>query len=274
GLRLPLYRWHTPLFRGRLALLRGRFEEADRLFQQALAGGQRARSDNATRLCLGNLLPLRLEQGRLEELEAPIKGLADPFPVVAAWRCALARICVELGRESEARRELEALAADDFAGLPRDYSLLLSLACLAQVCAGLADGHRAAVLYGRLLPYAGRNVADNGWGSVSRYLGLLATCMARREEAQAHFEAPLGFTGRMGPLPGAARTRYEYAAMLLTCPRPGERERALELLSRALDAAGELGMTRLAQQARALKAAELRHAGAPDYPGGLSAREV
>ena len=45
---------------------------------------------------------------------------ADRLPAMRRWRCGLALVLAELGREDEARRELEHLAADDFDDLPRD----------------------------------------------------------------------------------------------------------------------------------------------------------
>jgi hypothetical protein len=53
-----------------------------------------------------------------------------------------------------------------------------------------------------------------------------------------------------------ARTRYEYAHMLLARGQPADRHRALGLLERALASAGSLGMAAVAEQAKALQAAQ------------------
>ena len=53
-----------------------------------------------------------------------------------------------------------------------------------------------------------------------------------------------------------ARTRYEYARMLLARGQPADRHRALGLLERALASAGSLGMAAVAEQAKALQAAQ------------------
>jgi hypothetical protein len=50
-----------------------------------------------------------------------------------------------------------------------------------------------------------------------------------------------------------ARTRYDFADMLVKRDSPGDRERSLALLDQALSAAEEIGMTRLSEQALALK---------------------
>src|SRR5262249_50176249 len=56
-----------------------------------------------------------------------------------------------------------------------------------------------------------------------------------------------------GARPWAARTRQEYAEMLLTRNRPGDREKALALLARALEAAQEMGQKSVVEKALAAK---------------------
>lgn len=256
-LRQPRRLWHMPLFRTMRALMEGRFEEAERLALQALATGQRIQSQTAVNFFGVQMFSLRKEQGRLQELEAAVKDFVQQYPTVPAWRCALASLYSELGREAEAQSEFEYLAANDFADLPRDNSWLIGVTLLSEVCAFLADSRRAATLYTLLLPYTGRNVVVGDAaacnGSVSRDLGLLVATMARWEEAARHFEDALGMNAKMGARPFVVRTQYEYADMLLARGQPGDRERALELLDLALDTAQKLGMRSLAEKAMALK---------------------
>jgi DNA-binding NarL/FixJ family response regulator len=68
--------------------------------------------------------------------------------------------------------------------------------------------------------------------------------------------------------PLLARTRYEYAEVLLAHGGPCERARARELLDRALDAARELGMAGLAERTEGLRQA----AGSIQRPAAPSAR--
>ena len=56
----------------------------------------------------------------------------------------------------------------------------------------------------------------------------------------------------MGARPWAARTSCEWAETLLLRDGPGDRERAAELLAKALDTAGQLGMTPLLERAATL----------------------
>ena len=256
-LRQPWYLWWIGWWRAMRALLEGRFEEAERLARQALAIGQRVQEQNALQIFAVQLFLLRREQGRLKELEAVVKAFVEQGPAVPAWRCALAYAHSELSWEQEARSEFERLAVNNFGDLPKDGLWLIALALLSEVCAVLRDVRRAQTLFDLLLPYAGRNIVVGNSvgcaGSASHYLGHLAATMSRWEDAEAHFEAALQFNARMGARPWLAHTQHEYAEMLLARGRPGDREKALELLDRASDTAQELGMKSLIEKVLALK---------------------
>ncbi|MEE9284704.1 MAG: adenylate/guanylate cyclase domain-containing protein, partial [Dehalococcoidia bacterium] len=255
-MRQPFYLWYTPQFQAMRALMDGRFEEAERLARQALVTGQRVREQDADMRFEIQMMVLRRDCGGLEESEATVKRFVAKYSELRAWRCLLAEFYSELGRQGEARAEFERLAADDFADLPRDAVWLAAVAALTQVCAVLADTGRAATLYDLLLPYAGRNIVEGSvacYGSASRYLGLLAATMERWEEAERHFEDALAMNARMGARPFVAHTQHEYVGMLLHRDEPGDREKALELVTQALDTAQELGMKPLVERALALK---------------------
>ena len=59
----------------------------------------------------------------------------------------LASVYAELDRRRDARRELEALARNSFADLPRDWLWLGSIAILSEVVAFLDDARRSELLY-------------------------------------------------------------------------------------------------------------------------------
>ncbi len=255
-LRQPLYLWWTAQFRAMRGLLDGRFEEGEQFAQQALVIGQRVQPETAVQQFGLHMLALRREQGRLQEIEGQLKSFVERYPAVPGWRCALAYVYSELGRESEARAELERLAVNDFADVPRDIVWLPAMAVVSESCAFLRDADRAATLYSLLLPYAGRTVTAGSLlciGSASRHLGLLAATMSRWEEAERHFEEALEMNAKMGAKPWLAHTQHEYAGMLVGRDQPGDREKALKLLAQALDTAQELGMKALVERALALK---------------------
>src|SRR5215469_10749791 len=195
------------------------------------------------------------------------------FPSLALPRCGLADLYAREGIQSKARQEFERLAVDDFAAIPRDWNWIFGLATLSGVCAFLRDERRGAILYELLRPYAGRNVTigwgDVSYGSVDYYLGRLAVLMGRLDEAESHFVLALRFNERMGARPLVAHTQFEYGLALLARAWDRDRERALQLLRRALDTALELGMKGLEGRARALIAETLK----PDGPTGVPTAE-
>jgi len=256
-LRQPLAQWEARRFRAMQALFDGRFEDAERLALEALAIGQSVEEPDAMAVFGVQLAIVRLEQGRLAELETALRGFVEEFSESPVWRAALALLVLELGGREEARAEFERLAVDDFAGLPRNFAWLAGVAMLAQVCAALDDAERAAVLIDMLSPFAGRNVvtADRqSWGSAAYYLGLLARTTGDLDEAERWFEQAVDDNARMGARPWLAHTRCDYGALLLARGRRGDEQRGRALAEAALEVAHELGMTRLVEKAGAILA--------------------
>src|SRR5207302_3498011 len=94
---------------------------------QAVALGQERENSNAAQLFGAQLMLLRREQGRLEELVDLVKGLTERFPTAPSWQCGLAWVCAGAGREAEAREVIERLGHAGFADLPRDYLWSISV---------------------------------------------------------------------------------------------------------------------------------------------------
>jgi hypothetical protein len=260
-LRQPHYRWQAGVLRAMRATLDGRHTEAERLAEDTLAIGTRSENPDAMQFYSVQILVLRWQQGRLDELAEPVRFMAAQFPAIPAWRAALALIYVESDREAEARPEFEILARDDFRLIPRDANLLVSATLLAQVCVRLGDRSRADILSALLEPYAGRVVvvgnAAGCFGAIAHYLGALAATCNRPDAACRYFEDALQQHAAMGARPCLALTQYEYARHLLTTRDPAARARATELLEHARRAASELGMRRLATRvADACRSAE------------------
>ncbi|MGH2987733.1 MAG: protein kinase domain-containing protein [Solirubrobacterales bacterium] len=262
-LRQPQFLWHIPLLRGMRALIDGRFDDAEALASEALAGGERAQEPVSAMFYAIQDSQLRRLRRRPEDVRRlerslPVLGdLAERYPAIPAWRCSLAATHAELGNRGEARAVFEALAANGFADLPRDTQWTISLALLAETAAFLGDVPRAERLYQLLLQndglviIAGRAAVSQG--PVSRVLGVVAAAAGRAREAERHFTEALELGERMGDRPMCARTRFHLAELLLDRDHPGDRERALELLASALDAAQEIGMVGLTEQALAAR---------------------
>lgn len=251
-LRQPSLHWIVLWHRVTQAMLEGRFEEGERLAFEAFHLGTRIGREDALQTLVAQTFRLRDEQGRIGEVEGNLRAAVKLFPHVPAWRCALAYVSTCQGRLDEARGELDSLAANNFIALEREPAgWIVSATFLALVCAALDDGLHAGVLYRLLLPHAQRNVLVGAgldcYGSVSRYLGLLAATQRRWEAAERHFADALAMNERLGARPWLAWTQYDYAAMLLRRDkgRGAEAERATAMLNRAGSTATELGMTKL-----------------------------
>jgi DNA-binding CsgD family transcriptional regulator/tetratricopeptide (TPR) repeat protein len=213
---------------------------------------------------------VRREQGRLAELAPVIRILAADPPREGPWRPGLVSVLVELGMETEARRELARVVADGLEPF-RESLWLATLAYLTDACAALGDEATAALVYPELEPYAGANVMIGHlvscYGSADRYLGMLARTLGEWDRAEAHLERAMELNRRMGAVTWLAHTAYEYAC-LLRARDGGDRKRAAALLSEAATLAERIGMAALLARIRALGTA------APAGPDGLSSREV
>jgi len=222
----------------------GEFEAAEESVQHAFEL-RHARGPAALAAFELQRFMLRREQGGLADIGPELDRAAGAYPNRPVLRCAVADLFAELDQPDEAGRRLALLAAGGFGGLPVDGDWLLSAALLARASARVGDRGTAAGLYGRLLPYADRNVIGEGdlsLGAVSGYLGLLAGTLEQDEDAADHFAHALEFNARIGAKPWLAHAEDDYARLLLRRGRQGDRVRADELLASALTSYRRLGM--------------------------------
>jgi tetratricopeptide (TPR) repeat protein len=257
--RQPYGRWQAAVWKAAEALLAGDFEDGEARAREAFDLGRRVRMTDAENCFAVQSFIASMELGRLAELQETVERLATRYPDIAVWRAGPAYLHTELGRREEAAKAFEDVAARGFGALERDNQWLSVITAFADVCAYLGDTARAAKLRDLLLPFAGRNVVIvEGWaslGSADRALGMLATTVGRWDEAEAHFTAALELNGRLGARPWTARTQIGYAQMLLARHEARDTERARQLLQSALQTAGDLGMTTLAERAKVQLAA-------------------
>jgi len=228
------------------ALLEGRFEQAGGLIEEAYRLGERAMPWNAAVTRDLQLFALRRGQGRLDELEETVRGAVQAYPTYPVWRCVLADLHAQLGREDEARAEFERFAAGDFTGVPFNEEWLLGMTLLADVCAALGDVPRAVRLYELLVRYCELHAVGQveiSFGAVARALGKLAATAGRFEQATRHFEAAIQLNQQSGARPWTAHARHDYARMLAA---HGDRQKAHQQLAQALATYRKLGMDRWA----------------------------
>jgi class 3 adenylate cyclase/tetratricopeptide (TPR) repeat protein len=252
----PTLRWFVDLQRAGRSLLAGRLEEAERLAHDALELGQSSGQPEALSFFVWLQAAIRYEQGRLGEVLDPIRQAAADHPLISTAKSVLAQAYAELDRTDEARAVYEELAASEFTDLPVDPGWLRCLTNCTTVCAALGDAARAAALYRLLAPYPDQlsvsQISVLASGSVQHYLGLLATTMGRFDDAEARFAAAATTHQRIQAPTWLARTRLEWARMLLARRQPGDAERAQELLDQAITTAREFGLGNVERKALAL----------------------
>jgi class 3 adenylate cyclase len=254
-LHQPTLRWFVALQRAGRSLFSGRLAEAEGFVLDARRVGDDAGQPDAWALHLWQQFSVRFEQGRLDELVGELRRMAEAIPGLPACRVLVALAHAELDQADEARAAFRGLAESEFAGLPVDTIWLRAATDSAAVCAHLGEAGWAGVLYQQLAPYAAQfptACLGTPTGSVAYHLGLLATTLARFDDAATHFAAAEAAHARVGAPTWLARTRLERARMLLTRCRPGDVDGARELLGQALTTARELGLGNVERHAVAL----------------------
>ena len=247
-LRLPNFMWYEPLWQASLAALRADWDQAERLITQAEQTGTEAGDRNAPLFAWGLRLSMRLVRHEfadedLQNIERHIRQ----SPASSAWRCQRCWYAAQAGQVEMANEDLDWLAPDGFAVLPRDANWLPAMFELTEAVWRLGDRSRATELYRLLLPYGDRHISAMrgtvSWGSGHVVLGRLASTVGNLDQAAHHFEAALDLERRWGARAWIVRTQASYAALLAERGGVGDRDRAVELGREATAQAEALQMT-------------------------------
>ena len=215
-LQQPLYRHSALAWRGVWAGLAGRFDEAEQLARDSVRLAEGAGAPDARTHFTAQLVAIRREQGRLDELLPEIERLARGDAHAAVWRSLRAARLSRRGRPRSSQRRLRLRR-----GRTRDRRAamlwLTATASLCEAAAELGDADGAARLYVELAPYADRLVQwsfTGNAGSVQRLLGRAAAVAGRRDDAREHFEAALACHAELEAPALLARTRCDYGEFL------------------------------------------------------------
>jgi tetratricopeptide (TPR) repeat protein len=238
------------------AIASGRLADAERLAVETAEigriGGQREVlwAFGMHRFLIGT------ERGSVDvEISDLLKRLADDFRAAGGslnvLDVAAALAAVQVGRTAEAQAWLDHLMGRS---PTLDYFTVLSEALLSQLVVRLGKRDEAAEVYQRLRPYPEWVVPFHNFPvpAVSFHLGLLAAFLGRFDEAEEHFTEAATDHERIGAPTYLARTRLEWARMLLARRRAGDERRADTLLTEASAAARELGLFGVEREAAAL----------------------
>lgn len=222
-LRQPRAMVFVPLHRGMLAMMTGRFAEAERLNAQAAELARRLPGSISLLAAETQLILMRLQQGRLPELEPQLRAMVAAFPALVTPRAGVVVMLLQAGREDEARTEFERLIAPGLEGIRRDNAHILTLALLGEAAVGLDDVERAGSLYEWLSPYAGRWVvaaSSTALWPVDRSLGRLACATGDLGQAAAHMAAARRTAEQADALPSLALLARDEAQLRRQQPAP------------------------------------------------------
>jgi hypothetical protein len=252
-LQQPLYRHSALAWRAVLSGLAGRFDEAERLAIDSLQLAEGAGAADARMHFTAQLVAIRREQGRLNELLPMIERFAQGDAHAAAWRSILPLAYLDAGDRMRARA-----AYDDAQGGAVELRLrtmlwLTATSALCEAAAELGDADACASLHSELAPYADRLIQwsfSGNAGSVRRVLGRAAAGAGRFAEAREHFEAALARHAELRAPALLARTQCDYGALLVQGTQ-GDRRRGRQLLSAAAVAARRLDLSGVGARAAA-----------------------
>ena len=266
----PLYQWYVPLWRGMRALMDGRLKASRAHGRNAAAVGARARSHNAalnTEVLEWNTL---LKEGRWHEAGRVLAHqleLADGIYGEPFW----VPLVPPRAHPVEARAALDRLGAHHFEELPRDAVWLAAMTYAADACGVIAHAAAAEQLYELVLPYRSRFAVDAigaaCYGSMSRPLGVLATVLGRRAQAEEHFGDALVAHRACGATALVAETLNDLGAALASF---GESTRAQAVLDEARSLYRSLGMDHRAELVTEVSASVTPH---PSRPVNVFTRE-
>jgi ATP/maltotriose-dependent transcriptional regulator MalT len=244
-LRQPRAMVFLPLHHATRAATAGRFAQAERQNAESMEIGLGVHGTVGELAGRAQLISIRLQQGRLAELEGPVTGLANAHPGLIAMQCVRVLILAQSGRHAEAAAGLERLTRSGLAELPEDHAHIVALALLGEVVAELEDQARARLLYAWLEPYAGRWVVSPGAAAlwpVDRSLARLATVAGSPHAARRHIVRAREQAARAGALPSVALVALDEARLLAAAGRPDDGARISALAREARELAQELGM--------------------------------
>jgi tetratricopeptide (TPR) repeat protein len=249
---LTYHRWRVDMTRSFLQLLAGDPAAAEASSNAAFELGSAMNYGPAFSVFGAQLMAIRTQQGRLEEVvELAARGVEE-YETLPGWNAALAMIYAELGRLDEVRAIFYAAAATEFGGVPRDVTWLLAMASWADCACDLGDSEYAQLLIERLAPFSRRVIFTTAHtlGAVGRSVGRLQTLIGEHSAAEASFREALEVHQRLQSPYWTARTQLDFADLLSIRQGPGDTAQAAQLIADARHAAETYGLGGLRNHAR------------------------
>jgi class 3 adenylate cyclase/tetratricopeptide (TPR) repeat protein len=252
GLRQPTMVWVTLFNDAADALLAGDPDRAEQLALAALEIGTETGQPDAFGFYGAEMIGVRRQQGRYDELVPLIEQIAAENPALPVFRATLAEGHMEAGNVETARQMLEDAAAD-LASLPYDVVWIFALASYADVATELRAEAPARLLLNLLAPFDDQVlfIGATAGSPVAYYCGGLESMLGRYDEAETHFAKAAELNARGQMEFAAAATHLRWGRMLSARGGPGDLERARDLLAKSHDAAVSRGYASIARRATA-----------------------
>lgn len=216
----PVWSWVATWLRAMNAQRRGDFEEAQTLSQEALTRIASVAPQEGMALFMMNVIAASAGRGSLGDCAGILEAAAVETGSHPVTRATLAGAYSDLGRDEDARRELDsALTALAGSGVFRRMFLPQTLAGLARPCRRLGDAQLAESIFEQLQPWRGLHVvappAAAYVGPVDGFLAMLASTARKWSLASELFETALAAADQVGCPQLQAHIQYEHAIALL-----------------------------------------------------------
>lgn len=243
--------WAVNDFQATLAQARGQIDEAARFSDISYEhGGALGETNDA--IHFGRRARIAITSGRYDEAEQWIERThANSFNFDSLE----ALLAVQSGDTARARTMIDRYERD---GVPNLSPVVLdwSLDSRVRVALGLDDREIAARAGAFAAPFVGQLVGTDTFidGAGENPLGLVALIEGRLDDAVDLLTQSVEVMDRLGLDGLAARHRVDLGRALLERNGPGDADRAKELLTAAVEAAGAMGLEPTVRDARALLA--------------------
>jgi hypothetical protein len=251
---MPYGAWYPLMFRTTQALIRGEYDRATRCAGEYLRTGSRFEDANVLHSFGAQIAEIEWLRGRAGVALESGRQFAERFASMAEWRCILPFFLSIEGRRAEAEESLRRLAAREFEAVRRSSGWTLAMCALAEACSRLRLSEWAPVLYEQLLPFRGQNAVVGlgvvSWGSVSRFLGLLAHLSGLPRDSEDLLEEAIQADSTAGAPSWIARSELAMAIVLSRQGTRGKSERAKSLARRACERARAIGAIQIEKDAR------------------------
>ncbi len=246
----PVMQWMSLFNGGQNAILHGDPMLAEELATRALGVGTASGQPDALSFYGTQLMAIRRQQGRSQELVPLIAQIAEDHPTVPTYRAVLAGASFDAGDHAAATKLVEAAAAQSF-DLPMDAAWLDGVIGYARPTIELSLAPAALQIYNLLKPYRAQ-ICCQGLTvhePVAMFLGGLSTVLGHFDEAESYFEQADELQNRGGMRFAEAHTKMLWGRMLRLRGGPGDTDRAQDLLTEARQASSSRGYAAIEQRA-------------------------